>query len=323
MVSRLGVVVGLGLLLAVGAVNAVAFMQARAMTRFVAEGQRTAKPEQLSFVNKLGVMLTGVTVPRPEQGRSPHDVGMAYETHRIPVTEQEWIEAWWIPAPDSQGMVLLFPSYASSKDTLLEASGILHGLGYDTLLVDFRGVGGSSGSGTTLGIREGQDVAIAITYAQQQWSAHPIILYGISMGAVAVMRAIAHEQAVPDAIILESPFDRLLNTVRHRFESMGLPSFPGAELVTFWGGMQQQINGFAHNPLEYASAVHCPTLLMAGELDQRVLLSESETIVAAIAGEKQFVPFAAAGHSALVTSDAVQWKQSVQQFLTTLDFEPE
>ncbi|MBE9078296.1 hypothetical protein IQ241_13505 [Romeria aff. gracilis LEGE 07310] len=51
------------------------------------------------------------------------------------------------------------------------------------------------------------------------------------MGAVAVMRAISLHDIQPDAAILESPFDRLLSTVCHRFEAMGIPSFPGAELI--------------------------------------------------------------------------------------------
>jgi uncharacterized protein len=70
-----------------------------------------------------------------------------------------------------------------------------------------------------LGVREASDVVLAVGYVQQKWSGRPILLYGASMGAVAVMRAIAQLGIKPTAVILESPFDRLLNTVRHRFEA--------------------------------------------------------------------------------------------------------
>ncbi|NJR40440.1 MAG: hypothetical protein HC781_18420 [Leptolyngbyaceae cyanobacterium CSU_1_4] len=87
-----------------------------------------------------------------------------------------------------------------------------------------------------------------------------MILYGASMGAVAVMRAVAIEKIEPVALILESPFDRLLNTVRHRFEVMGIPSFPSAELIVFWGGVQLGIDGFNHNPVDYARSIDCPRI---------------------------------------------------------------
>ena len=308
-------VVFLGILTPVLLLNCIAFMQARAMTHFVTTRQRTAKPESLSLVDKMRVVLTGVKLPRPVNQRSPQDFHLTYEIHRIPITEQEFLEAWFIPAQSSQGIVLMFPPYAASKEVLLKSAVILHELGYDTLLVDFRGVGGSSGSDTTLGVREAKDVVIAFTYARSYWSDRPIILYGASMGSVAVMRAIAHEKISPTAVILESPFDRLLNTVRHRFEAMELPSFPGAELIVFWGGVQQHIDGFAHNPVEYAKAIECPTLLMYGEFDKRVTLQEVQAIFDSLSGQKQFVTFAAFGHGSLASEDAFKWRQQVKQFL--------
>lgn len=320
--SRQGLMLAASLGIAfVFALNLIAFMQARSMTHFVtSEQQRTAKPETLSPLGKLRVLLTGVTVPRPINRRSPQEFQLAYETHQIPIADQEFLESWWIPASpaSSKGIVLLFPPYASSKDVLLEAAKIFHTMGYDALLVDFRGAGGSSGDDTTLGVREAKDVAVAFTYAQQQWSDRPIILYGASMGAVAVMRAIAHEPLSPVAVVVESPFDRLLNTVRHRFEAMGLPSFPGAELIVLWGGIQQGINGFTHNPLNDASLIQCPVLLMYGELDQRVTLAESQAIFDALPEQKQFVTFNAIGHGSLAADDPVKWKQQVQQFLNAL-----
>ena len=209
----------------------------------------------------------------------------------------------------------MFHPYASSKDALLEPAVILHELGYDILLVDFRGSGNSSGSDTTLGIREAKDVAFAFKYAQRHRSNRPIILYGASMGAVAVMRAIAYEKVSPNAIILESPFDRLLSTVRHRFEAMGLPSFPSAELITFWGGIQHHFDGFAHNPVEYAKAIRCPTLLMYGQLDKRVTLAEVNAIFDDLPGQKQFATFNAIGHGSLAADNPIEWKQQIEQFL--------
>jgi len=191
----------------------------------------------------------------------------------------------------------------------------LHAAGYDTLLVDFRGAGGSSGSDTTLGVREAEDVAHSVAYAERTWPGRHIILYGVSMGAAAVLRAIAIEDVKPNAVILESPFDSLLGAVGNRFHAMGLPAFPSAELLVFWGSVQQEFDGFTHNPVEYARSVECPALLLHGELDPRVTVEQNALIFERLAGQKQLVSFPGAGHESLIVDAPEAWKQHVADFL--------
>jgi alpha-beta hydrolase superfamily lysophospholipase len=59
---------------------------------------------------------------------------------------------------------------------------------------------------------------------------------------------------------------------------MGLPTFPAAQLLVFWGGVQQGFNGFRHNPAEYARSVKCPVLMMHGEHDSRVTVEQARNI---------------------------------------------
>jgi uncharacterized protein len=99
------------------------------------------------------------------------------------------------------------------------------------LLVDFRGVGGSSGNTNTIGIREAQDVLWSMSYAQKSNLKHPVILYGISMGSAAILKAVADEKVNPDAIILEEPFAKLVNAVGSRVSRNHIPSFPIANLI--------------------------------------------------------------------------------------------
>jgi len=242
-------------------------------------------------------------------------VNLLYETHKISMNEGEFLEAWYIVRPVAQGIVLLFPGYAESKESLLATAVALHKAGYDTLLVDFRGAGGSTGSDTTLGVREAKDVAHSVAYAERTWPGRPIVLYGVSMGAASVLRAIATEDVRPSAVILESPFDSLLGTVGNRFHAMGLPAFPSAELLVFWGSVQQGFNGFTHNPAEYARSVECPVLLLHGELDPRVTVEQNAVIFERLAGQKHLVSFPGAGHVSLIVEAPKAWEGQVTQFL--------
>src|SRR5438552_3377365 len=144
------------LLLAVSAVlvlNGIAWMQARAMTHYSQGGERTPRIEDMSPLQRGWALVAGVNVPRPRNDHTPAGAGLEYQVRHIPIPgsgDQE-LEAWYVPARQAHGIVLMFPGYAESKEGLLPAAAAIHELGYDALLVDFRGAGGSSGQDATLG----------------------------------------------------------------------------------------------------------------------------------------------------------------------------
>ena len=190
-------------------------------------------------------------------------------------------------------------------------------LGFAVVLVDFRGSGGSSGNETTVGVREADDVFAAVQHARWFAPDMPCILYGQSMGSAAILRAIAGGGLKPDAIIIECPFDRLVATVGNRFTAMGLPAWPGAPLLVFWGGVQCGFNGFDHNPADYARAVHCPVLLLHGSADPRVTPEQVQAVFDNLAGEKRFELLDGAGHQPYLDTHPEQWKVAVQSFLSS------
>ncbi len=215
-------------------------------------------------------------------------------------------------------MVALFHGYAASKSALLSTARLFHELGYRVLLVDFYGSGGSTGSGTTIGVKEADDVAATLAYARRAWKAPKVILYGISMGGAALLRAIAVNGAQPDAIIVEATFDRLRHTSENRFRVMGVPIAPLADLLLFWGSVQHGFNFFSHNPLEYARAVKCPALILHGENDQRATLEQARGVAAAMGQHARFVSFAGVRHVPIVEAQPDAWRNAVRQFLESL-----
>jgi alpha-beta hydrolase superfamily lysophospholipase len=306
------------LLVAFGLLNLLAYGHARAMTHFEVGGRRTGKPETLSLLQKVRVLFTGVRVTRPSNLRTPGDLGLAFQTHHIDSSKGQQLEAWYVPRLNSKRLVFLFHGYAVCKDRLLEEARVFHTLGYAALLVDFRGCGGSTGDYTTVGVEEADDVASVWAYARTHWPDQKIILYGRSMGSVAILRAVALEQVQPLAALLECPFDRLLSTVAKRFHAMGLPSFPGARLLVFWGGVQLGFDGFQHNPVDYARSVHCPVLVLHGDSDPRVTPEEVQEIFENLQGDKHFELLAGVGHESYVQSQPERWRAVVGAFLERL-----
>lgn len=287
--------------------NASAYRHAYLMTHYSDARTGTRAPQELSMWERASVLLTGVTVPRPVNKVVP--VGVEYRTVRI----EGRLEAWEI-AGDGE-TVVMFPGHASAKSSLLTQAKLFRELGMRCVLVDFRGCGGSDGDVCTVGWDESKDVAAAVTWARQEHPGGRIILYGSSMGAAAILRAMATDDVQADGVILECPFDRFLTTVGHRYHAMRLPAFPFAQLLVFWGGVQHGFNAFAFNPIEYAGKVQVPALVMDGEFDLWVSPAEARSVAAAMRGDTTVQIFQGGGHGAYIQAFLQQYRQTVGEWV--------
>ena len=232
------------LLTGFGAMNAVAFFHAWRFTHFANEpGLHSPNPEQLGPGQKIWLLLTGIRNPIPRIGRKP---GFPVETVSI-ASPHGALEAWYARPESgrSRGTVALFHGYTSSKSHLTHEAGYFRRLGYNVLLVDQAGNGNSAGFRTTVGYREANDVAAAVCWLNDSTKHRApvtkhqkLILYGVSMGAVAIMRAEAELGVHPTANILECPYGNMRQTAYNRFASRHVPGFPMADLLVFWSSAQ-------------------------------------------------------------------------------------
>jgi dipeptidyl aminopeptidase/acylaminoacyl peptidase len=298
--------------------NVLAYNHARDMMQFTLNATPTGRPEELPFWTTVQTLLRGVKIPRPSHERSPWILAPGCRALSINGPDNITLATWYCDQGKGTPLVTLFHGYAADKTSLMREAKILIDLDLSVLLVDFRGSGGSSESYTTAGVREGDDVATVVRYTKENLSqAHTsTILFGHSMGAVAILRAVHEHSVAPDAVILEAVFDTMLNTVRNRFAALGVPSFPSAELLVFWGGWQADFCGFSHNPVDYARSVHSPALFMHGVSDSRATLAQSLRVFEAVAGPKEFIEFEAIGHEALASKYPQEWQAAVAEFIS-------
>jgi pimeloyl-ACP methyl ester carboxylesterase len=210
--------------------------------------------------------------------------------------------------------VLIFHGYAGNKSQMVKESIQFNALGYSTILVDFLGSGGSTGNKTTIGFYESEQVKYVYEWFSQI-SVENILMFGTSMGAVAIMKSLYDYNLQPVAVILECPFGDMLKTVQARFRIMKAPAFPMAYLLTFWGGAQNGFNAFAHNPGKYAKAIKVKTLLMYGMKDDRVSKEETDLIFSNLSGAKELKTYADAGHESILVKYRSEWIKDVVDFL--------
>lgn len=294
-------------------INVIACFHAYKFTHFSDSGvQKTGNPEKLSFAAKLQALLFGVSNPRPENKSKP-----VKPYRQVILQSNKEIEGWYIPVDSAKGTVLIFHGFSGNKASMLDKSEVFQELGYNTFLIDFMGSGGSEGNQTTIGFYEAQQVCSAFRYVKEQ-TQEPVMLFGTSMGAAAIMKAVNDSALAADALILECPFGTMQETVEARFHNMHVPSFPMAGLLVFWGGLQNGFNAFSHNPVEYAKHIKIPTLLLYGEKDLNVSRGETDRIFANLSGFRQLGLYPKAGHENYLKKYKTEWTQDVSGFLSQL-----
>jgi hypothetical protein len=225
------------------------------------------------------------------------------------------LEAWYMKADSALGTVILFHGLNLNKGYILNEAYEFLSLGYNTMLIDMRAHGNSEGIVNSLGYKESEEVKLAYDYIKNKEEKN-IVLWGMSLGAVIITRAVSEYDLHPEKIILEMPFNRLQDHLKARARLVGFPEEPFGFLVTFWTGVEQGYWGFGHKTSSYAKKINCPVLLQWGTEDEYVKKSEIEKIYAAIpVKKKKLVVYDGAGHEPLLSKDAEKWKNEVGQFL--------
>ncbi|MBS1653814.1 MAG: alpha/beta hydrolase, partial [Bacteroidetes bacterium] len=189
---------------------------------------------------------------------------------------------------------------------------------YNVFMIDLRAHGSSEGRVTTIGYKESEEVKLAYNFVKEKGE-QKIILFGISMGAVILPKAIVDYHIQPAGIIMEMPFASLQDHLEARARVLGFPDQPFAFLVTLWIGIERGFNSFSYKTSRYTSQMDTPVLLQWGAKDDYVLKHETDEIFENISSpEKKLSIFPDAGHESLLQNDADKWQQDVTGFLGSL-----
>ena len=275
-------------------------------------------PQEMGFFDKSSAIFFGVS-----QGKSKvvDSLSVPHTGITLTTTDSFKLSCWHgTHAPSdsihAKGTIIMFHGHGSNKSGVIPEAQAFYNMGWNVFMVDFRAHGQSSGNECTVGINEAKDVAAAYKYIAANGEKN-IVLWGISMGAATITKAMNDDAAIqPKKIILEMPFGSMLDAVEGFVRTMHLPVEPiGAELA-FWGGIETGTWSFGNKPEEYVKKIHCPVLLQWGEDDSRVTESETDQIYANLAtSQKTLVKYEGLDHESLCKNAPEKWMQTVTEFL--------
>ncbi|MBI5370514.1 MAG: alpha/beta hydrolase [Sphingobacteriales bacterium] len=294
-------------------INISASLYAYRLTHFYDDPSLRVNHASGNILRKTWKLFTGPRFPKSVITGLPD---FAYDTVQLKTETGILIDAWYAK-PDSlaKGTVILFHGISANKSYLVHEAAEFRRQGYAVMLVDFRAHGNSGGLVTTMGMREEEEVKLACDYVKGRGEKN-IFLWGVSMGAVVLTRAVGDYSLDPSGIILEMPFSSLQSHLKARARVLGFPQQPFAFLVTGWIGLERGFNGYGHSTVRYAKKISCPVLVQYGEKDSYVLKSEIDEIYHAIAStDKALAGYPNADHESLLLNDPDRWVQVVGDFL--------
>ena len=296
--------------------NISAFFHAGKFTRFYTPASLKDQTEPKNIFSKTWRLFNGKKYPKSTDYFKPI---YNYETVILKTKDDLNIDTWYAKTDSAaKGTVVLFHGLNNSKSSILPEAGEFRYMGYNVMLVDFRGHGNSDGNTSTIGYKESEEVQLACKWLQKNGE-NKIILWGTSMGAVAIIKSIADNKLTIAGAILEMPFGSLHQHMKARAKTIGFPKQPFAVLVTFWTGVRRGFNGFKLNTYQNAEKVHCPVLFQWGNNDHLVSKAEAENIYQHIGSkQKKFVVYENGVHSSLSQQNITQWRIEVEGFLKTL-----
>jgi uncharacterized protein len=236
----------------------------------------------------------------PQMGRhvvtTPAASGIAYDEFAISTEDGETLNAWWVPAPDPRGVVLLLPGNAGNISNRVEYALMFRRLGYNTLLLDYRGYGKSTGTPSEDGTYRDADAAWRWLTQTRAIPSNEIVVFGESLGG-GVGSWLGHRYA-PRALVLASTFTSATDL--------------GAELYPFLP--VRLISRFRYNTLRRLADVHVPVLVIHSRTDAVIPYSHGERLYAAANEPKAFLEIAG-GHNDSAVFMRREWIEALGTFL--------
>lgn len=234
---------------------------------------------------------------------TPDRLGMQFDELRIPVgsgSERGELYGWWIPSVQTDTLTMLY-FHGNNRNIAnhLEHTLHLHRLGYNVLLVDYRGYG-KSGGGRPSEAKVYEDAEAAWQYLFRQRGVKPqqVFIYGHSLGgAVAVDLALRHPEAA--GVITESTFTSM--------QAMGELEY--GYLPVGWLLNQR------FDSLQKLPGLKIPLLLIHGSWDKKVPVDMARQLYAAAPQPKTLILIEGGEHSDSSTIGWVEYRTAVSAFV--------
>jgi fermentation-respiration switch protein FrsA (DUF1100 family) len=237
-------------------------------------------------------------MPGREPEATPAAVGLAYEDVALQTVDDIRLHAWFIPAENPRATVLFCHGNAGNISHRLDSIRLLHSLGLQVLIFDYRGYGKSEGRPSEKGTFRDVDAAWHYLREVRGLTEAGIIIFGRSLGA-AVAADLA-SRARPAAVILESAFTSV--------PDMAAEFYPWLPV--------RLLSRYRYDNLGKVARIARPLLLVHSRQDEIIPFAHGERLFGRAREPKQFLELTG-GHNDAFQSSRKAYTHGLKSFLDT------
>lgn len=236
----------------------------------------------------------------PQVGReiamTPADAGLKYEPVKISTEDGVTLDAWYIPANQARGTLVFFHGNAGNISHRMDILQSFHQLGLNTLIVDYRGYGRSTGEASEQGTYLDAEAAWRYLTETKRAPAENIVLFGESLGGAVAAWLAARKK--PRSLIMMSTFT----------------SAPELAAKHYWFLPVKLLARFDYNTLGNLKAIACPVLIIHSPEDEIVPFEHGRALFDAAKESRQFLQIRGGHNDGFILSREI-WQNGVGAFL--------
>jgi fermentation-respiration switch protein FrsA (DUF1100 family) len=245
-----------------------------------------------------------VYYPTRDIVRTPQDAGLRFEEVTLDTSDGEVIHGWWVPSGRADAPVILFfHGNGGNVSHRIEKLAVFHAIGADTLIIDYRGYGKSSGTPSEDGIYRDALAAYRWLTAMRSVAPQRIVVYGESLGAAAAVHLAS--EVPTGGVIVESGFTSVLDIARKR-----LPFLPVRWILKH-----------KFNSIDKVHRIDAPLLILHSREDELFEMSHPERLLAAAQSPKWLVELQGGHNDAFLVSADV-YREALAKFLAEIRTAP-
>jgi hypothetical protein len=246
---------------------------------------------------------TFIFFPTREVAYTPESVGLTYEDVYFYTGGGQQLNGWFVPGTGCSDLTWLwFHGNGGNIGHRVEEIGqIQQRLGVNLFIFDYQGYGKSEGRPSEQATYVDARAALRYLYSRSDVDRKQIVYFGRSLGAaVSVELAVEHP---PMGIVLVAPFASLGEMAKAAYS---------------WIPFASWLARNRYNSLARINQVAVPSIIIHGEQDEIVPVSQGQKLYRAANQPKRFLALPAAGHNDTYTAGGGLYWEGLTEFLLTI-----
>ncbi len=212
-----------------------------------------------------------VYYPSRALSSTPATAGLAFSEVLVRTEDGETIHGWFVPAENPLATVLFCHGNAGNIWGRIDVIWMLHDMGLNVCLFDYRGYGKSTGSPSEEGTYRDAEAVWTHLVTERGLAADQMVVWGESLGGAVAAWVAEHKH--PGALVLESTFTSIPDLAARLY-----PLLPVRWLCRF-----------QYPTLARLGAITCPVLIAHSPDDEMIPFAMGQKLFLAAREPKRFV----------------------------------